>query len=145
VTPLVWGLVTGSLLRVAMEALFPSAGPLSGAPVPAMLVTIVVVAVVISPIVEELFFRGLLQRALARWLEPLGAAIAGTAAVVLGATAFVALHSAAWGGVITWQSLISVLLLGLAAGVLALLLRSTPAAITAHAAFNLVGVLFLVA
>lgn len=82
-----------------------------------------------APLVEELFFRGLLLRSLARWLGPV-AGVVGSA-VVFGLAHFEALQLAA------------LILFGLILGTLAYRTGRLGPTIVAHAAFNAVTVLTL--
>jgi hypothetical protein len=82
-----------------------------------------------APIVEELFFRGLLLRSLARWLGPV-AGIVGSA-VLFGLAHFEVLQLAA------------LILFGLILGTLAQRTGRLGPGIVAHAAFNAVTVLSL--
>ncbi|MDQ1356149.1 MAG: protease family protein [Acidimicrobiaceae bacterium] len=82
-----------------------------------------------APIVEELFFRGLLLRSLARWLGPIPGVIGS--ALVFGLAHFEPLQLAA------------LVLFGLILGVLAHKTGRLGPGIVAHAAFNAVTVLTL--
>ncbi len=85
--------------------------------------------ILIAPFVEELFFRGLLQRSLSRLGIPV--------AVIIGALCFALLHS------ITGYSIpaaLTTFLVGLALGALAAGTGRLGAAIVAHATFNAAGV-----
>lgn len=84
-----------------------------------------------APIVEELFFRGLLLRSLARWLGPIGGVIGS--ALVFGLAHFELLQ------------LPALILFGLILGVLAQRSGRLGPGIVAHAAFNAVTVVSLVA
>lgn len=94
------------------------------------LVVLAVLVVLVAPFVEELFFRGLLQRTLARWLPPM-------AAVAVSAVAF---------GVTHFQpvQLLGLIAFGGVLGVLAERSGRLGPSIVAHMSFNGCSVLVLV-
>jgi membrane protease YdiL (CAAX protease family) len=136
------GLLVGLVIRFLVEALAPAASgtALDGRAVPpaADLVVLVVGAALIAPVVEELFFRGLLQRSVS------GLVVGGRAArivvsVLVSTPLFVLLHlvsaaPALWGAVAVTTGVS-----GLAFGLLAATTRRLGASITAHVVFNGLG------
>lgn len=95
-------------------------------------------ACVVAPIVEELFFRRILQGWLERRLTPgLGAAQAGGVAIASAAVLFAAAHL---GQGLAWVPLVG---LGIVLGVLARQTGSIVPGILAHALFNAVSVVLV--
>lgn len=88
-----------------------------------------------APIVEELFFRGLLLRSLQRRVR------IDTVAVVLSGALFAAPHVQALPGGALALVLVSLFLLGMALAVLALRTGRLGSAIVAHSAFNAISLL----
>lgn len=140
----VLGVGTGLALRAVIELMHPTSGSFERVEVTAV-VAFVVVAVVVSPTVEELFFRGLVVRALADALAGAGAVIASTAAILCSTAAFVGLHVAAFGDDVPVSLIIGTSLVGVGCGVLTLLTGRLGAALAAHAVYNLGGVVLLLA
>lgn len=99
------------------------------------LVVAAVAIVVLAPLAEELLFRGILLRALARRVSP-GAAVAGSA--VLFAGAHLVSPSAA-------PVLAPLLALGVVSGLRAVRTGDLSQSVLLHAGFNLLGVLGLLA
>src|SRR5690606_9306466 len=141
------GLLVGLVLRFIVQGLAPvvpqpGLDGTSGIPPAAHLAVLVIGAIGIAPLVEELFFRGLLQRSVSG-LVP-GGRLARIAVSVLASTAlFVLLHlasaaPASWGTIA-----ITAGVGGLAFGLLAATTRRLGPAIVAHAVFNAVGLVFL--
>jgi membrane protease YdiL (CAAX protease family) len=134
---LLWGLGIGLLARVAASVI--EIGVYGRVAAPALIlhdgwwVFITLVApLVIVPVVEELFFRGLLLRALERSAGPY-------AAVAVSSLTFAALHLlAATSGAQMIVVGLSTLIFGVAAGVLAIVTRRIGGTILAHAVFNAV-------
>ncbi|MCR2764226.1 CPBP family intramembrane metalloprotease [Microbacterium sp. zg.B48] len=92
--------------------------------------------VVIAPLIEEFFFRGVILVALYTLLRrPFGRVIAGLAAVILSTGLFVLLHGLT--GAISTDRLVSVALLGLVCGMLVMLTGRIWGAVLAHVGFNL--------
>ncbi|MBM7829204.1 membrane protease YdiL (CAAX protease family) [Microbacterium aurum] len=107
-----------------------------------------IAVVLFAPIVEELFFRGAVQRALqalltrpARPLLPSRAA----AAVAIGVTtiAFVGLHAVPYGGAVPLGAVLAPLLVGVGAGVLTAATGRIAAGVVAHVLFNAAGIALL--
>ena len=88
-----------------------------------------------APIVEELFFRGLLLRSLQRRVRN------DTVAVVLSGALFAAPHVQALPGGALVLVLVSLFLLGMALAVLALRTGRLGAGIVAHSAFNAISLM----
>ncbi|WP_166874672.1 CPBP family intramembrane glutamic endopeptidase [Salinibacterium sp. ZJ450] len=98
------------------------------------LFAVLIAPILIAPVVEELFFRGLLQRSLNRLATPV--------AVTVSAVCFALLHS------VTGYSIpaaLTTFLVGLALGALAAGTNRLGAAIVAHATFNAAGVFLTLA
>lgn len=135
---LLWGIGVGLLLRVAAILIeitvYGRAAPAATLDDGWLLFTAVLPPTVIAPVVEELFFRGLLLRTLER--------LAGRDTVVaVSSTAFAARH------LLTATTLAQLLVVGLstfafgvAAGALAVVTRRIGGAIIAHVALNAVVV-----
>ncbi|MFT4306365.1 MAG: CPBP family glutamic-type intramembrane protease [Microbacterium sp.] len=147
-----FGLSLGVLARGVTELLAPTTGSLTGAfsadadgTVVAGLVVSAAGAVLVSPLIEELFFRGVIQRATAQAAGARGSAFAAVAAVTLSVLAFVAAHllvadSSAWP-----TEIAATLPLGLAAALATAFTRGIGAALVGHVVFNLGGILLLLA
>jgi membrane protease YdiL (CAAX protease family) len=86
--------------------------------------------IVVAPFVEELFFRGLLQRTLARWVPPVAAV--GVSAVVFGVTHFQPVQ------------LLGLIAFGVVLGILAERAGRLGPSLIAHMSFNAASVLVLV-
>ncbi|WP_423917969.1 lysostaphin resistance A-like protein [Frigoribacterium sp. 2-23] len=114
---------------------------IDGGPTGATLVLSVVAPVLIAPIVEEIFFRGLLQRSLGRVFHlraGLSATASGVVSVVLTAAVFALMH-----GLVGPQStttlvltLIGTFVFGLLAGAVTAATGRLGGAIIAHVVFN---------
>lgn len=101
-------------------------GVASGGPL--LLLAILVIGV--APVVEELFFRGLLQRTLAQWVPPLGAV--GLAALLFGVTHFQPVQ------------LLGLIAFGFVLGLLAQRAGRLGPSLIAHMSFNAASVLVIV-
>ena len=154
-TDLVWGLTAGLVAR-ALDAglnqvstggtgLSPQP-TLDGGPDLATSVVLVLAPVLVAPIVEEVFFRGLLMRGLTRALTGdtrLLRGLAATAAVIVSAAVFAALHVAVGLSVAPTTAtiiVISTFVFGLIAGTLASVTGRLGGAVVAHVVFNGVAV-----
>ncbi|QEO09522.1 CPBP family intramembrane glutamic endopeptidase [Protaetiibacter larvae] len=144
------GLLAGLVLRLLAEWIAPSstgAPALDGTTAPALppvpeLLVLVVGGVLVAPLVEELFFRGLLQRS-ASGLVRGGRSARIIVAVLVSTPLFVLLHLALaapanWGGVAVVTGIS-----GLGFGLLAAITRRLGAAILAHGVFNALGLAIL--
>lgn len=98
----------------------------------AMILTIIVAAVVIGPLLEEIVFRGLLQTLL---LEMLGRE-ARWAAIVIASALFASVHL----GATTWHALPGLMVLGIVLGWLYERTGSLLPVYLVHAAFNAVNI-----
>ncbi len=142
------GLSLAVTMRGLVELIVPTTGSLGGATLDAdALETLVGVAVLVvgfaavSPIVEELFFRGLIQRATTQigggaWLSRI-AAIAVTTAL------FVFLHVGTIGVTPTWAIFVAGVIVGLGCGALVAATGRVTGAVVAHVGFNGSGVILL--
>jgi membrane protease YdiL (CAAX protease family) len=150
---LLWGLTLGLIARV-MATVFELAGygqMASGGAVldePAhdlwWVFVVVLAPVVVSPVVEELFFRGLVLRAVSRAAADNGATLrwALGIAVVVSAVTFALIHLIGVGSPTAAVVVgLSTLLFGLAAGTLAAVTGRLGGAIVAHVVFNALVVL----
>lgn len=144
------GLLVGLIARFLVQGIAPVApvapeATLDGAvdvPQPAHLAVLVVGAVLIAPVVEELFFRGILQRSVSGLVRG-GRAARIIVAVLASTPLFMLLHLAGaapanWGTVA-----VTTAVAGLAFGLLAATTRRLGSSIVAHAVFNALGLVFL--
>ncbi|QKJ20234.1 CPBP family glutamic-type intramembrane protease [Microbacterium hominis] len=141
------GIAVGLLARAIVELVAPTTGSLAGPFGPPDTVTIVVIAlgvVVVTPVVEELFFRGLLQRSLAQVLaRPVGAVAAAVASVLASVLGFVALHALAVTGPIPLGLIVGSVTVGLGCALLTVLTGRIGGAIVAHVVSNALGLALL--
>jgi membrane protease YdiL (CAAX protease family) len=150
---LLWGLTLGLIARV-MATVFEIAGygqMVSGGALldePAhdlwWVFVVILAPVVVSPVVEELFFRGLVLRAVSRAVADNGAARrwALGIAVVVSAVTFALIHLIGVGSPTAAVVIgLSTLLFGLGAGALAAVTGRLGGAIVAHVVFNALVVL----
>jgi len=94
------------------------------------LFVLAVLVIVVAPLVEELFFRGLLQRTLARWMPPVAAV--GISATVFGVTHFQPIQ------------LLGLVAFGAVLGTLAHRAGRLGPSLIAHMSFNAASVLVVV-
>ncbi|MEV8268624.1 CPBP family intramembrane glutamic endopeptidase [Microbacterium sp. NPDC076911] len=147
--------------RAAVEIVAPTVpgssglfggGPL-GAPVNVLAVIVgVATAVLISPVVEELFFRGLLQRSLGDLLgsggAPAGGVFAGVVVVAISTLSFVAIHAIGpilAGTAVPVGTLVGTTAVGLGCGTLVFITGRLGGALCAHILFNTLGMALLLA
>jgi hypothetical protein len=104
---------------------------------PAAVVLLVVVLCVVTPIAEEVFFRGLLFRSLAR-------IVAAPVAIVAGGAVFGVVHYSGGSAVVVTAQVGTLAAFGAALCILTWRTARLGAAIVAHAVFNLVTVLVVV-
>ena len=133
------GLVIGVVARaVGIVIEFASSGRMPGRAVvfgqvdATYVVTAVVLPIVVAPLIEEPFFRGLLQGSLDR--------VAGrTTSLALASLAFALVHviGAGW----SWTLVLTLLVYAVLAGLATRRTGRIGAAVVAHATFNAVGVL----
>lgn len=126
--------------RGVVELIAPTAASTPGVVGSAQAVIVTLVAaVVIAPIVEETFFRGLV---LGAGTDALASAIGRTAsalvAIAVSTVAFVALHAIARGA--DPDLLLATTLMGVVSGILAVATGQIFAPVAAHVVFNGVGV-----
>lgn len=144
---IVAGLGIGLVARGLVESIAPSSGGVlledaSGAN--AATIVALTGAVLVTPLMEELFFRGLLQRALSDAFADAGPVIAGTVAVLVATATFTGLHALAAGPFVPVGLLFGAAAVGLGCGVLTLLTGRLAGALIAHVLFNAIGVALLV-
>ncbi|MFG6492101.1 CPBP family intramembrane glutamic endopeptidase [Microbacterium sp. P03] len=144
------GACVGALVRAAVELSAPTTGSLEGPFVEepsfsryATLAVVIVTAVLLSPVIEEVFFRGIALPALANGLRGAGPTIAGTVALVLTTAAFVALHLLPLGGSAPLGLVIGTIGVGVGCGILTLVTGRLAAALAAHIVFNTIGVVLM--
>ena len=144
------GLLVGLVLRFAVEGIAPTGGSQAGldgqsAPPPTLALLVAAVgAGLVAPVVEELFFRGLLQRGVSGLVRG-GRAARIAVAVLVSTPLFVLMHlvavaPGAWAAVA-----ITTGLSGLVFGLLAAITRRLGASIAAHIVFNALGLVFVYA
>jgi len=141
------GLLVGLITRFLVQGIAPVTpeATLDGQhtmPAPAHLAVLIIGAVLIAPLVEELFFRGILQRSVSGLVRG-GRAARITISVLVSTPLFVLLHlstaaPASWGTVAVTTGIA-----GLAFGLLAATTRRLGSSIVAHAVFNALGLVFL--
>ncbi|GAA3203699.1 CPBP family intramembrane glutamic endopeptidase [Microbacterium terregens] len=152
---LAYGLGVGLVVRAIVELVAPTFGTLGGPfgqPALATTVVLVIGAVLISPFVEEWFFRGLLLRALMDAMSGArvsrivgGPGVASVIAIVVSTCAFASLHFMPWGSNIALSLAIGTFGVGLGCGILTVITGRLGAALIAHASFNAIGVVLLLA
>lgn len=138
------GICAGLVMRALVEIVAPTTGsvtnPLGGGVALATVLSLLI-AVAVSPVVEEILFRGVLQRALADGMRASGAAVATAVSIALTTSAFALAH------VTTAQVqiglLVSTVIVGLVCGLLTAMTGRLTAAITAHVVHNLIGAILL--
>ena len=104
---------------------------------------LIVGVAIVSPLIEELFFRGLLLRAMLDALSSAGRSVAMVVSLIVSTGAFVLLHALPWGRDIPLGLLVASAGVGLACGILTIVTGRLGAAIVAHVTFNGIGVLLL--
>jgi membrane protease YdiL (CAAX protease family) len=140
------GLLVGLVARFLVQGLAPvvtgaTLDGTSAGPSPAHLAVLVAGAAVVAPFVEELFFRGILQRSVSGLVRG-GRAVRIIVGVLVSTPMFMLLHlattaPAGWGAVA-----IATAVGGLAFGLLAAVTRRLGSAIVAHLVFNALGLVF---
>lgn len=137
------GLAVGLLLRAVIELVAPTTGSFRTGFVDlsvADIVALALAAAVVTPIVEELFFRGVVVAALADALRGLGRMLAGVIAITVSTVVFVLLHALTLGATTTMAALLGPLLVSVACGILLLFTRRLASAVLAHVVFNAIGI-----
>lgn len=149
-TDILFGLFFGVFARATVELAAPTlggfGGPLGGALTGEATVALIVAAsaaVIVSPVVEELFFRGLLVRALLDALGEAGRVGAAVVAIATSTAAFVLLHVVAAGSLVPLGLLIGSIVIGVGCGVLTVWTGRLGAAVTAHLLYNASGLALL--
>ncbi|MEI3865714.1 CPBP family glutamic-type intramembrane protease [Microbacterium sp. CCNWLW134] len=149
-TDLLYGLFVGIVARAVVELVAPTlggfGGPLGGALTGDATIALAIAAsaaVLISPIIEELYFRGLLVRALFDALSDAGRIGASIVAVTTSTAAFVLLHVVAAGSLVPVGLIIGSLVVGVGCGVLTVVTGRLWAAIAAHVLYNASGLALL--
>ena len=149
-TDLLAGAGVGLAARALVELVAPTAGGLGGgldaatSDTGAAIVVTMAGAVLLTPYTEELFFRGLLQRALGDALARAGRIVAGAVAVLVATGAFVALHALAAGAAMPLGLLLGTAAIGVGCGTLTLVTGRLGGAVVAHVLYNAIGVALLV-
>ena len=140
------GLAARGLVEVVAPTVSGLGGGLLGDASDVMAATIVALAgaVLVTPVVEELFFRGLLQRALGDALTDAGKWVAGVVAVLFATAIFAGLHALAAGEFVPVGLLLGTLAVGLGCGFLTLLTGRLAGALIAHVVFNAIGAALLI-
>jgi hypothetical protein len=141
-TDAVLGAFAGLVVRALVEIVAPTGGASGLArPAPALAVTLIA-AVLIAPIVEEAYFRGLVQGAASDVLaNRMGRRSMAVVAVAISTAAFVAMHAIVGG--LQPALLLGATLTGIACGTLAAVTGRICAPIAAHVVYNGVGALVL--
>jgi hypothetical protein len=137
------GLAVGLLLRALVELVAPTTGSFRTGFVElstADLLVLVLGAALVTPVVEELFFRGVVVAALSDALRGLGRVLAGILAIAVSTVVFVLLHALSLGATTTMAALLGPLLVSVACGILLLFTRRLASALLAHVVFNAIGV-----
>jgi len=143
-TDVALGLVVALVVRAVHEIIVPTTGGLVGgfgAPLIYVVVLIVLTAAVVSPVVEELFFRGVVLAALRSALTRLGPRWSAVIAVTVSTGVFVAAHV-----VVSPAGPVGVvapLLVGVGAGILFCVTGRTSAGVVAHVGVNASGIVLL--
>lgn len=148
---LLLGVSVALVVRGLVEVVTPTTGSLVGPlGAPDVLATAVAIVgiVLVSPFVEEWFFRGLVLRAIVdaltgtRGIAPSRLLVGGTA-VVVSTGAFAALHFVTLGGAVPLSLLLGTVGVGVGCGILTVVTGRLGAALTAHVTFNALGVALL--
>lgn len=148
------GALGALVARALVEVVAPTTGSLrpalgSGVDATAAIVAAVVALVVLAPLVEEMFFRGVLQRALTQVLDgvvPSGGSsrpAAATVAIAVTTAAFVTLHAVPYGAAVPLGVVLSPLVVGIGAGAATVVTGRIGAGVVLHVLFNLTGVVLL--
>lgn len=146
-TDVVLGLGVGLFIRALIEVVTPSTGTLLGGISDGGAGTIIVLAVgaaLVTPFVEELYFRGLVVASVAQSTEALGRIASSVVAVVVATAGFVALHVIAAPAPPPWLALAGPVAVSVGGGILLLVTGRLGGAVTAHVTFNAIGVALLI-
>lgn len=141
---LLYGVVLGGALRLAQGWLqiaaggtgaWPSYPSLNGALPPGWAFDQVVTAIVVAPVIEEFFFRGLVLVAVYSAVRRLaGRTVAAPTAAVVSTALFLLAHAVF--APMTWDAVVSVSLVGLTASALVLLTGRIWGAVLVHLVYN---------
>lgn len=144
---LLLGLFVALIARATVELAVPATGSLWPAFAETefdRIATVVVLGVgsaLLAPVVEELFFRGAVQRIVHQLgMRGLGKTVAGVVAVAVSTALFVLLHALPFGAAVPVAVLLPPLLMGIGAGTLVAVTGRLGGAIVAHVLFNAAGV-----
>lgn len=154
---LLLGALGALVARALVEVIAPTTGSLrpalagGTADATAAVAAAIVALVVLAPVVEELFFRGTVQRALEQLLGGVSGdgsggasrSVAATVAIVLTTVAFVVLHALPYGADVPVSVVLPPLVVGLGAGALTAVTGRIAGGVVLHVLFNLAGVLLL--
>lgn len=147
---LVLGALVALVARAVVELIVPTQGSLvspfgdNGPEQNAALAVSIVGVVLLAPVVEELFFRGAVQRALSALVgDGLPRAVGAGVAIAVSTVAFVLLHSIPYGAEVPFSVVLTPLLVGVGAGVLVAVTGRISGAIVAHVLFNSAGIALL--
>lgn len=135
-TDIVVGVFAGIALRAVVELFWPTVGPAVPGGIVGVMV-IAIAAVVVAPVIEEAFFRGLLLGALRDLAARRGRFVADTMSVLVSTAAFVALHAAAMPT--APESLVGIAIIGAGFGAIFVDTGRLAGPIVAHAVFNGIG------
>jgi len=148
---LLLGALVALVARATMEVASPTTGSLrpafadSDADATAAVVVSVAVVVVLAPVIEELFFRGAVQRGLNALLgRSVTPRVAAVLAIAVSTVAFVMLHAVPYGAQVPLSVVLPPALIGVGAGVLTAVSGRITAGVVAHMLFNLAGVVLLI-
>lgn len=144
------GVLVGLVLRSVVELVEPTAGSLFGPfedevtpDTVSGAIALALGLLVVSPVVEELYFRGLVLRAMDDALRGAGKVLGPLVALVVSTAAFAALHILPGGANVQVALLVSSIGVGLGCGILTLLTHRLGPAIVTHVTFNAIGVALL--
>lgn len=147
----VLGVLVALEVRAVVELVEPTTGtilgPLETEITPDVvwgLVVLITGVVLVSPLIEELFFRGLVQRALEDGLRGAGRIIGPLTALLVSTAAFSLLHMLPWQGEVSAGLLVGTIGIGIGCGILTFLTHRLGAAIITHVVYNAIGVVLLV-
>ncbi|MDZ8274732.1 CPBP family intramembrane glutamic endopeptidase [Microbacterium aquimaris] len=142
------GLSLAVMMRGLVEVVAPTGGGLGGAVLDAdaaqaalALAVLVLGYVLASPVVEEVFFRGLLQRSLAQVAG--GSWLARVASIAVSTVLFVFVHIGPLGVTAGWPVVVASVVVGVGCGALVAGTGRLTGAVVAHIGFNGSGVILL--
>ncbi|WP_298944449.1 CPBP family intramembrane glutamic endopeptidase [uncultured Microbacterium sp.] len=144
---LLLGALVAIIVRAVVEVMTPTTGslipPFADADADRLAGTAlaVIAAVLFAPVVEEVFFRGALQRALQALVGPGG--VGATLAIAVSTAGFTLMHALPYGATVPVAALLPPILIGVGAGVLTVVTGRISAGLVTHVLFNLTGVVLL--